>query len=216
MFKKVLVALSLVTFTATSFAFDLPKIGGGDKGAASGDVDGAVVDFIKTSSSLADTANRSLIAINSAFASEEALASKKAELARIDKITDPGEKNAAQAKMNKSESAEAEKNLKSADAQEKIKSLSADKQKMVGAAIFNFAIAALSAPGLIDKGQKIVSSVSMTNAMKVLPVKDSIPLLQRFVSDGAGTMTGFAKIAKGANISVPESSATSKPQKVDL
>jgi len=220
MLKKILVvsvlsALSLMA--VNSYAWEVPKLGSGDKSSApAGDIEGAVSDFILKSSSLADTANRSLVAINSAFASDEALAGKKADLANIDKMTDPKEKLAAQAKMNVSESAEAQKNLKSADAAEKIKTLSADKQKMVGTAIFNFALAAISAPGLVDKGQKIISSASLTNAMKILPIKDSVPLLQRFVSDGAGTMVGFAKIAKGANISVPEATTSSQPAKLDI
>lgn len=218
--KRILLVsvISALTFMSiNSYAWEVPKIGSGDKSsAAAGDIEGSVSDFIQKSSSLADTANRSLVAINSAFVTEEALAGKKAALANIDKMTDPKEKLAAQAKLNKSESAEAEKNLKSADAAEKIKTLSAEKQKLVGTAIFNFAIAALSAPSLVDKGQKIISSASLSNAMKIMPVKDSVPLLQRFISDGASTMAGFAKIAKGANISVPETSASSQPAKLDL
>ena len=210
MIKKVITLSLLALLSNNVYSYDLPKIGNDKSSASSGNIETDVGEFIKKSSDLADIANKSLVAINSAFSTEEQIAAKKAELAKIDGITDPKEKQAAQAKLNKSESAEAEKNLKSADAAEKIKSLSAEKQKKVGKAIFNFGVAALQAPTLIDKGQKIVSGASIANALKIVPVKDAIPLLQRFISDGAGTVAGFAKLAKGANIAVPEVTSSSQ------
>lgn len=216
MTKKILLMALLATLSINSQALELPKIGS-DKGAASsGNIEADVSDFMGKSLALADTSTRSLMAINSAYKSEEEMAKSKAALAAAEAKTDPGEKAAAYGELNKSEAADLEKFKNSKDASEKLKSLSAEKQKQVGTAIFNLAYAALSAPSLMDKGQKIISGASLTNAMKILPVKNSIPLLQRFVSDGAGTVAGFAKLAKGANISIPEATSSSQPQKVDM
>lgn len=221
MFKQSVLIAALCTVSFGAQAWDLPKVPsvtGGDTAASqpSGNVEKEVSDFISKSSELAAVANLSLVAINSAFDTEEQIAAKKAELSKINAMTDTKEKGAATAKLNESESAQAAKNLKSADVEKKVKELSADKQKKMGAALLNFGIAALKAPNLISKGQSIISATTLTNIAKVMPVKDAMPLLGRFVSDGGSTVAGFMKIAKGANIAVPEVSATSSYAKVDM
>ena len=221
MFKQSVLVVALCTISFGSQAWDVPKlpsVTGGDKVESStgGDVEKEVRDFTSQSAELATVANRSLIAINSAFDTEEQIATKKAELSKIDAMTDPKEKAVAIAKLNETESAQAAKNLKSADAEKKVKELSADKQKKIGDALLNFGIVALKAPSLISKGQSIISSISLTNVAKVIPVKEAIPLLGRFVSDAGSTIAGFMKIAKGANIAVPEVTATSSYAKVDI
>ncbi len=220
MFKESLLVAALCAVSYGAQAWDVPKISsvtGGDKATQpSGNVEKEVSDFTGKSAELAAVANVSLVAINSAFDTEEQIAAKKAELSKIDAMTDPKEKGAATAKLNESESAQAAKNLKSADAEKKVKELSADKQKKMGTALLNFGIAALKAPDLISKGQSIISATTLANVAKVMPVKDAMPLLGRFVSDGGSTIAGFMKIAKGANIAVPEVSATSSYAKVDI
>lgn len=220
MFKKSVLVAALCAVSFGAQAWDVPKVpsAGGDKAASksSGNVETEVKDFTGKSAELAAIANVSLVAINSAFDTEEIIAAKKAELSKIDAMTDPKEKGAATAKLNESESAQAAKNLKSADAEKKVKELSADKQKKMGAALLNFGIAAFKAPDLISKGKSILSAATITEAAKVMPVKDAMPLLGRFVSDGGSTIAGFMKIAKGANIAVPEVSSSSSYAKVDL
>jgi hypothetical protein len=213
MFKKSLLVLSLCVFSLNAGAWSVPKLGGDEK--PSGNIEADVTDFSAKSAALAKVANESLVSINSAFDTEEIIAAKKAELSKIDAMTDPKEKGAATAKLNESESAQAAKNLKSADAEQKVKSLTAVKQKKMSAALLNFGIAALNAPALISKGKDILSGASLTNAMKVLPVKDALPLIGRFVSDGGSTIAGFIKIAKGANIAIPEATATGSYVKAD-
>lgn len=220
MFKKSVLVAALCAVSLGAQAWDVPKLpsAGGDKAASksSGNVETEVKDFTGKSAELAAIANASLVEINSAFRSEEEIASTKAALAKAEAMTDPKEKGAAMAKLNETESAAAAKNLKSADAEKKVKELSADKQKKMGASLFNFGIAVLKAPDLISKGKSILSAATITEAAKVLPVKDALPLLGRFVSDGGSTIAGFMKIAKGANIAVPEVTATSSPVKVDM
>lgn len=217
MIRFFLIILSVLFFPASAFALDLglPKSGGGEQ-RGGGDVEQSVAGFVGKSRELADLSLRSLRAINAAFESEEKAADNRARLEAALQTTDPKEKDALTSKLHESESATAEKNLKAADLESKIKSLSAEKQKNMAGAVVNLLIAALTAPKLIDDGQKILSSVSPTNAMKVIPVKNAIPLLQGFVKNGSGTVAGFAKVLKGANVEIPEVSATSTPVQVSI
>ncbi|MDB5748492.1 MAG: hypothetical protein JWP72_3340 [Massilia sp.] len=49
---------------------------------------------------------------------------------------------------------------------------------------------------------------------KLMPVKNSLPLLGKVATDAGGFMLGVAKVAKGANINVPEVTASSKAEVV--
>lgn len=212
MFKNVLVAVSMLMVTSNVNAFELkiPKLGSGETAAASGDVDGEVKDFIAKSSEMRDIALNSLTSINAAFADETQLAKMQAEEEALKKMTDTKEIDVKKAAMLKTQEAIASDNLKQKDIGEKVKGLSDEKKQKITKSLFNFAIAALNAPKLIDKGQKIVSSVSITNIGKVLPVKDSLPILVDVVKYGSGTIGGFVKIAKGANLTIPNATADSK------
>jgi hypothetical protein len=48
------------------------------------------------------------------------------------------------------------------------------------------------------------------NLPKIVPVKDALPLLGKVASDTGSFFVGVAKVAKGANISVPKVTAESK------
>lgn len=186
---------------------------GGGRPAAGGDVGPQVADFIKRSVVLSVLASNSLAKINAAFDNEEALARRRKEQEELGKITDPQEKQARAAKIYESERAEAEKLAKSADLQDRMKNLDADKKKRIGEALFNFAIGALQAPGLLQSGQGIIQGVGANplNLPKVLPVKDALPLLGKIGSDAGSTIATFVKVAQGADISVPQAKADSKP-----
>jgi hypothetical protein len=191
---------------------------GGSKPAAGGDVGAQVVDFMTRSAVVSVLASNSLAKINAAFDSEEALVRRRKEQEELTKITDTNEKQARAAKIYESERAEAEKLSKSADLQERMKNLDADKKKRIGQALFNFAIGALQAPGLVQSGQNIVQGVGANpmNITRVIPVKDALPLLGKVVSDAGSTIATFVKVAQGADISVPQAKADSKPSEEQL
>jgi len=190
-----------------------PAAGGGG-----GDIGAQVADFITRSAVLSVLASNSLAKINAAFGNEEDLARRRKEQEELGKITDPQEKQARAAKIYQSESAEAEKLSKTADLQDKIKNLSDDKKKQIGQALFNFAIGALQAPGLVKSGQAIVQGVSSNpmNITKVVPVKDALPVLGKIGSDASSTIATFLKVAQGADIKVPQATADSKPTEETL
>jgi len=212
MLKKIVLIGSLLLVSFSAVAFDLPKIGGGDKGASSGNIEADVADFVAKSTQMRDIAYNSMLTIVAAYADEKELAALKAKDEEISKKTDPQENGAAKAAQIKTLEAKLAEYKNQKDIGEKTKALTAEKQKKVATSLFNFAIAALNAPVLMDKGQKIVSGVSLTSIGKVLPVKDSLPMLADFVKYGAGTISGFANIAKGANIEVKATTATSAPE----
>lgn len=215
MIKKIFIvgSLLLVSLSASAFELKVPKLGGDDKGsAAGGNVESDVADFVTRSGQLRDVAYNSMLTILAAYANEEQLAKLKAADEELNKKTNTKEKDAAQTALIKTMAADLETIKNQKDAAEQTKSLTAEKQKKVAKGLFSFAIAALQAPSLMDKGQKIISGVSLTNAMKVLPVKDSIPMLADFVKYGGGTIAGFVKLAKGANIEVKQATAEGKSE----
>ena len=214
MVKKMLVigSLLLVSLSASAFELKVPKLGGDDKGAASGNIEADVADFVAKTAQMRDVAYASMTTIVAAYADETQLAKMKAEDEELNKKTDAKENGAAKTALIKTREAQLAELQKQKDIGEKTKALSAEKQQKVAKGLFSFGIAALSAPVLMDKGQKIVSSVSLTNVMKVLPVKDSLPMLADFVKYGSGTIGGFVKIVKGANIEVKAPAADSKPE----
>ncbi len=216
--RKIVIASAAALFGSVANAQfgGLPGLGGGSKSSGGGDIGAQVDDFIKRSATLADVVGRALAAINGAFESETELANKRAELKAIDETTDPKEKQARMAKFYESERAKAASLAKSSDLKDKVKGLDAQKQKLIGQALFNFAIGLLQASPLVKSGQDMLKGASGNpmNITKLLPVKDAVPFLQKVVEDGSGTVTTFIKVAQGANISVPQASSESKP--VDL
>jgi hypothetical protein len=50
----------------------------------------------------------------------------------------------------------------------------------------------------------------------VLPIKDTLPLLGKIGSDAGSTIATFVKVAQGADISVPQAKADSKPSEEPL
>lgn len=220
-FKNVLIAslIGLVAAIPAHAQFGgLGGLVGGGKSSGGGDVGAQVAEFMTRSVLLSATAANALANINSAFDSEESLARRKKEQEELKNITDPQEKQARAAQIYESERAAAEKLAKSADLEDRVKKLDADKQKRFGTALFNFGIGMLQVPGLVKSGQGIMQSVSANpmNIPKVLPVKNALPLISKIAEDGGSTFVTFFKVAKGANISVPEAKAESKPVEQDL
>ncbi|TFW01528.1 hypothetical protein E4K72_14215 [Oxalobacteraceae bacterium OM1] len=196
------------------------KLAGGssDSASASSDVSADVNAFVTKSAALSTLTASAVTAINAAFSSEEQLASKRATLADIAKITDPKEKGAKLAALYESESAEAKRRLESGDMEKQIGGLDADKKKQIGSALLNFAIGALQAVDLSKSGQNMMQKAS-GNPMtitKLMPVKDALPLLGKVASDSTGFIAGVMKLAKGANIAVPAVTVSSKPVDVTV
>ena len=192
--------------------------GAGSSGSTGGDITGDVSNFVTKSAILGAISSRSVTAINAAFSSEEQIAAKRAALLAIDQITDPQEKQAKTAALYESESAEAKRRLDSGEMEKSIGGLDTGKKKQIGAALLNFGIAALQAVDLTKSGQNMMQKASSNpmNFTKLLPVKDAMPLLGKVATDAGGFFLGMVKLAKGANISVPEVKADSKVVNIEV
>lgn len=192
--------------------------GTGSSGSTGGDIAGDISNFVTKSAVLSAISSRSVTAINAAFSSEEQIAAKRATLLGIEQITDPKEKQAKTAALYESESAEAKRRYESGEMEKSIGGLDAGKKKQIGAALLNFGIGALQAVDLTKSGQNMVQKASGNpmNFTKLLPVKDAMPLLGKVASDAGGFFLGMVKLAKGANISVPEVKADSKVVNIEV
>lgn len=219
--KTVIVAACLMAANAAYAQFGgLGNMLGAATGTGStgGDIAGDVSSFVTKSAVLGAISSRSVTAINAAFSSDEQIAAKRAALLAIEQITDPKEKQAKTAALYESESAEAKRRLDSGEMEKSIGGLDAGKKKQIGAALLNFGIGALQAVDLTKSGQNMVQKASGNpmNLTKLLPVKDAMPLLGKVASDAGGFFLGMVKLAKGANISVPEVKADSKVVNIEV
>lgn len=188
--------------------------GGAKKGGGGGDIGAQVKTFIERSDVINSLAFTALKSINAAYSSDEESKKIEAEVKAFQSITDPKEKNAKMNEAYKTEQAKLDQIAKSADAQERTKNLSKEKQKQIASGLGNFMIAALQAAELSTDGQNIVQSAG-ANPMdlpKIVPVKDALPLLASAVSASTKVIPGFMKVLQGANIEVPKVTAQSKPE----
>jgi len=214
--------IAIPGFLAAGSAFaqfgGLGGLGGSKPAAGGGDVSQQVEDFVKRSAIISALVSRALGRINDAFRSDTDAAAARAERESISKITDPKEKQARTAKLVESESAAAAQLAKSADLEAKMAGLDAKKKQQVAEGLFNFGIGALQAIPLFDNGKAIIQSVvsNPMQALKVEPVKEAVPLLEKVISDSKGTIVTLIKVAKGANIDVKQATATSTPVEEDL
>lgn len=185
-------------------------------GSGGGDISADVSTFVTQSAALSQLTGRSVIAIKLAFDNAEQRALTKAELDAIEKLTDTRERDARRAKLVESASAEARRLYDSGEMKNKMSTLDSASKKQVGDALLNYGIGALQAVALTRTGQSLLARAS-ANPMslpQIIPVKDSLPLLGKVVSDSGGFMAGVVKLAQGARIDVPTPKADSKA--VDL
>lgn len=224
--KTVLVAACLMAVNAAHAQFGglgnmlgaVTGTGTGSAGNTGGDIAGDVSNFVTKSAVLGAISSRSLTAINAAFSSDEQIAAKRAALLTLEQITDPKEKQAKTAALYESESAEAKRRLESGEMEKSIGGLDAGKKKQIGTALLNFGIGGLQAVDLTTSGQNMLQKASGNpmNFTKLLPVKDALPLLGKVVSDAGGFFLGMVKLAKGANIAVPEVKSNSKAVDIEV
>jgi hypothetical protein len=195
---------------------------GGAKGGG-GDVGAQVVVFNEEANLISKTVAFALIQIVGALGDKTKIADIKAVNDSLSKSTDTKEIGAISGSIIKSNYAQADELLKSADAKAKMENLSPEMQKKVAQSIFAVGVAALRIPGAINQGKSIISGVGANpmNIAKVLPVKDGLsmyidvlPKLPTLVTTGmqlmrdvkveAGNPTADAKLAP-ESASFPES-----------
>jgi len=221
--KVLTVMMALVVSTSANAQFG--GLGGlmGGGGGGGGDVGAQVLVFNQEANLISKTVAFALIQIVGALGDKTKIADIKAVNDSLSKSTDTKEIGAISGSVIKSNFAEADQLLKSADAKAKMENLSPEMQKKVAQSIFAVGVASLQIPGAINRGKNIVSSVGANpmNIVKVLPVKDGLsmyidvlPKLPTLVTTGmqlmrdvkveAGNPTADAKLAP-ESASFPES-----------
>jgi hypothetical protein len=178
------------------------------------DVDG----FVRKSAELSEVTSRAVTAINAAFATDEQLAAKRAALAAIAAVAEPRERQSRYAALYAAESAETKRLLDSGEMEQRMAQLDSDKKKLIGQALLNFAIGSLQAIELGKHGQALVqqAGISPVELVRILPVKDAIPLLGKVAVDASGFVGGVVKLARAANISVPDARTGSAPVSLNV
>jgi hypothetical protein len=178
------------------------------------DIDG----FVRRSAELSEIAGRSVTAINAAFASEEQLTAKRAALAAIAALSDPKERAARYRELYDAEASETKRLIDSGDMERRMAALDSEKKKLIGQALLNFAIGALQAVELGRQGKSIAAQVGMNpmELVRVAPVKDAIPMLAKVAIDVSGFMGTVVKLARSADIAVPNPGADSKPAALNV
>lgn len=221
MHKKLLVIAITVGFAinaAPAAAFGLPKLSNPlASSSGGGDVEGQVNKF-QDSALLSNNllANSSVYMLR-ALVSKERGADLQKQLDTINQISDPKEKNAELAKLvasNNTELATLEKNQQTKD---QLKKASTEKKKAMGAGLFNMALGLLQVDQLTKSGTDIVSGVSKNplQGVKVLPVKDTLPVLSSLASNGKSLLDTGLRLAKSADIK-PELPTTTEVRAQEL
>lgn len=221
MHKKLLVIAITVGFAvnaAPAAAFGLPKISNPLASSSGGGDVGSQVSKFQDSALLSNNllANSSVYMLR-ALVSKERGADLQKQLDTINQISDPKEKNAELAKLvasNNSELATLEKNQQTKD---QLKKASTEKKKAMGAGLFNMALGLLQVDQLTKSGSDIVSGVSKNplQGVKVLPVKDTLPVLSSLASNGKSLLDTGLRLAKAADIK-PELPTTTEVKAQEL
>jgi hypothetical protein len=187
-------------------------------GTPSGDVGSDVDSFVNKSAALSALAGKSVAAINAAFATEEQLAAKRAALAAIEQLADPKARQARYAQLYQAESAETRRLFDSGEMERRMRELDADKKKLIAQALFNFTLGSLQAVELGRDGQALLARAGMNpvELVRIVPVKDAIPLLGKLALDAGGFFIGIAKLARSADIAVPDARAGGTPADIKV
>ena len=210
------VALMAVTPAYAQFG-GLGTLLGGMFSGGGGDVDSQVKGFLDLSFKIEMTCNKALLAIIAAYAKDEEREKYQARFQELSKVTDPKEAGARFQEIAASSEADAKKLAAESDLEGRTKQLTADKQKQVAKGVGNFLLGALLAKDVVPMGQGILQNLQ-SNLMalpKVVPVKDALPRLANAIVLAKSTVPQFVKVLRGANIEVPEVSASTKEENID-
>jgi hypothetical protein len=186
-------------------------------GSSGGDVDGQVRAFLDKSIRIETTLNKSLLAITAAYAKDEERAKKQEVFNDLGKQTDPKEAGAKFQAAYTSNEAEVKKLSQSNDLAEQTEKLSAEKQQQVMKGVVNFLLGSLQAKDVVPMGQSIMQSVGANPLAigKVVPVKDAVPRLTGAITLAGTTIPQFVKVLRGAKVSVPDVTGSSKEEKIE-
>ncbi len=224
--RKILAALT-VSIMASSSVYaqfggfggfgDLGKLGGSGGATAGASLENQVSEFMQKSSKIRELALKSLAAINAAYSTDEKANEKIAQVKSIMSITDPAERDAKMNEVIKTESAGLKQKMAEEGLQAETKQLTEAKKKQIVDAVSNFGISGIRATELVKNGQGILAGAASNplNVSKIFPVKDALPILVDAGKISTDVIPGFIKVMRGADLKVPEITASSTPVDAD-
>lgn len=213
------VALSVAAGNSTAFGLkNLTDSVTGGSSSGSADVGGQVNKFQSSALLSNELMANSSVYLLRAISSKERGAELQKQLDTINQISDPKEKNAELAKLVESSSAELATKEKDQQTKDQLKKASSAKKKAIASGLFNLSLSLLKVNDLTKSGNGIISGVGKNpaDALKVVPVKDTLPVLSALASNGKNLLDTSMRLAKSADIKV-EAPATAEvaPQKLD-
>lgn len=161
-------------------------IGGGAASASAGDPDA----FVKSAVAAEKLMNNSVSLLVRSLASKEKSAEFEAAQKAANALTDPAEKQAKLAEVQKDELALLNEKMSDSKFKSDIKKLDGKQREDLGNAAFNFALALLQDKALVEQSQSLVSGLAANpmNLTKLAGVKNAVGSL-------SNQMTAVAQIA---------------------
>lgn len=208
------VALAVLSISASAFAFGLPKLPSAPAAASNSGPAADPGTFVAKAQETDDLVNKSSAALFNLISSKEEQAKAEELQKKLAATTDAKEKEA----ILKEKRASEESALTSKENQDRLaieaKTWGDEKKKQAKNALWNIGLAGLIAPSLVSEGQEIASSLKSNpmNAPKALPVVAAINNLKNIATGSAKVMSSLPKVFGAANIKVDlPTSAAEKP-----
>lgn len=203
------VALSTVLFSSSAMAqFGLSSLIGGSKpSGAAADPDA----FIKSAQAAEALMSNSVRFLAGALSSKEKAAELDAAQKAANALTNPEEKKAKLAEVQKSELAAVNESLGNEKFKSDIAKMDDKKKESLGASAFNFMLALLKDKDLVSQGSGLISSMSSNpaNFGKLGAIKDVATSVSNQVSSASQIAGKMPDIFSAVNVKVP----TSKDEK---
>ncbi|MEJ1959297.1 MAG: hypothetical protein WDM70_07600 [Nitrosomonadales bacterium] len=201
----VLVVLGAVFCSAQVMAFGLGDITGGGKSssASSGDPDA----FLKTAQAAEVLMGSSLTHLSNSLLAKGKSADFAAQRKAANETTDPKEKEARIAEIQKSEAAAVQAAVSDSNLKENINKMDSSQRAEIGAAAFNFVLALLQDKALSEQASGLISSLSSNpmNIGKLGSVKDAASSVSNQMSSGAQLATKMPAIFSAVGVTAPTS-----------
>lgn len=187
-------------------------------GGGGGNVEQDVAKFNATMATAVNLLNTSGQQLMQALVSKDKQAEFNEKLKSLEGITDAKEKNAKIVAIQADVNAALKQAQNSKEVQEELKKADANKKQFIKGASFNYALGLMQTLDLVVTGNNIIKGVAANPmaALKVLPIKDALPLIQPLAGgfkDTTGMLMDVMKTA-GIKAELPKSS-DAKPETVN-
>jgi hypothetical protein len=180
-------------------------------GGGGGNVEQDVAKFNATMASALKLVNTSGLQLSQALLSKAKQEELDKMLKSAESTADVKEKNAAIAKFHADLQASAKQAVAAKETQDQLKNATDKKKEFIKGASFNYALGLLQTVDLLASGNNIIKGVAANPmaVVKVVPIKDSLPLIQPLAGgfkDSTGMLMDVMKVA-GIKFEMPKTAS---------